>query len=81
MTLNDIYRELNVSTSTCSLQVVREKNSAPPHSSRIGHFVESINQELSSFRSSYVVFVPREANVVAHNLAKENISHRLNAVR
>jgi hypothetical protein len=41
----------------------------------------TINQELSSFRSSCVVFVHREANFVAHNLlAKKVISCRLNAI-
>jgi hypothetical protein len=63
-----------------ALQVVRDINSAPPYSSRIGHFIESINQELGCFRSSSVVFVPRECNVAAHTLAKEAVSRRLTAV-
>jgi hypothetical protein len=43
-----------------ALQVVRELQLAPPLSSRIGHFVESIQQELVSFRSSSIVHAPRE---------------------
>jgi hypothetical protein len=63
-----------------ALQVVCDINSAPLYSSRIGHFIESINQELGCFRSSCVVFVPRECNVAAHTLVKEVVSRKLNVV-
>jgi len=52
----------------------------PPYASRIGHFVESIKHELVLFRSSCVVYAPRETNIAAHNLAKEVVSSQLNVV-
>jgi hypothetical protein len=64
-----------------ALQVVQEINAAPPHFNCIGHFVESIKQELEFFRSSCVVHYPRDSNVIAHSLDKEAASNCLDVVR
>jgi ribonuclease HI len=63
-----------------ALQVVREIQSDPPHASRIGHFVESIQHEMVGFRSSCVVHAPRETNGATHALAKQAVSIRRSQV-
>lgn len=42
-----------------ALQIVQKINSENPNLSRIGHFVESIRQELGLLRSSTIVYVKR----------------------
>jgi hypothetical protein len=54
-----------------SLQFVKAINAGSPNLSKIGHFIESIQTELSYFRSASFVHVYREFNSVAHALAKE----------
>lgn len=66
-----------------ALQIVLEIkliNSGLPFLSRFGHFIDSINRELSSFRSTKFVHVPRELNSAAHVLAKEASLHCLDHV-
>jgi hypothetical protein len=62
------------------LVVIKEINSGPPFLSRIGHFVESIRQEVGLLQSSCFNFTPREANSVAHTLAKDAFSSRTSNV-
>jgi hypothetical protein len=54
-----------------SLQVVKVINASSPNLSKIGHFIESVQSELSYYRSASFVHVSREFNSVAHALAKE----------
>jgi hypothetical protein len=63
-----------------ALQIVLEINSGSPSVSCFGHFIDSINRELSSFRSAKFVYIPRELNSAAHVLAKEASSHCLDHV-
>jgi hypothetical protein len=63
-----------------TLQIVLEINSSLPSLSRFGHFIDSINRELSSFRSAKFVHVPRELNSATHVLAKEASLHCLDHV-
>jgi hypothetical protein len=53
-----------------ALQVVNEINLAIPSLSKIGHFTDDIRSVLYSLRSFRVIHVKREANFVAHMLAK-----------
>jgi len=48
--------------------------------SRNGHLVEGIQQEMSSYRSSCIVHVRREANSAAHTLIREATNHVINSV-
>jgi ribonuclease HI len=52
-------------------QVVKEINLGPPYLSRIGHFIDSIHQEMGCFRCISFSFVPRDCNLAARVLAKE----------
>lgn len=53
-------------------QVVSELHSDPPYLSEIGHFIESIIQELQGLRSARFVHVHRESNIIAaHVFANE----------
>lgn len=63
-----------------ALQIVRKANSDPPHLSRIGHFIESIQQELQGFSTSSIVFVSRECNSAAHVLANEAVANNVDSV-
>jgi ribonuclease HI len=53
-----------------ALNVIREINSNPPYSSKHGHFIEGINQEVLKLNSYSFVHVPRDLNEAAHSLAK-----------
>ncbi len=53
------------------MQVVKAINASTPNLSKIGHFIEIIQTELSYFRSASFVHVSREFNSVAHALAKK----------
>lgn len=70
----------NVSLEGDALAVIKEINSGPPFLSHIGHFVESIHQEVGLLQSSCFNFIPREANSLAHSLAKEAVSSRTSNV-
>jgi ribonuclease HI len=63
-----------------ALQVVREMNSKPPYASRIGHYVESFQQERVGLRYSTFAHAYREANGVAHALARYAISCKIDNV-
>jgi len=63
-----------------ALQVAQEINTGNPPLSRIGHFVESIRKELEGFRFSSVSYCCREANCVAHELAKKASSKGIDEV-
>jgi hypothetical protein len=67
----EVGRFLNVMFEGDALQVVFEINSDPPFLNRVGHFIESIHLELGLLRSSCFAFIPREANSIAHTLAKD----------
>jgi hypothetical protein len=63
-----------------ALQIVLEINSGSPSLSRFGHFIDSINRELSSFRYAKFVHVPRELHSATHVPAKEASFHCLDHV-
>jgi len=63
-----------------ALQIVLEINSGSLSLSCFGHFIDSINRELSSFRSAKFVHVPRELNSTVRVLAKEASFHCLDHV-
>jgi hypothetical protein len=52
-------------------QVVKEIKAEPPFLSWIGHFLESIHSEMSSFRSVSFSSIPCECNIATHTLANE----------
>jgi hypothetical protein len=53
------------------MEVVKEANSNPPYFSRIGHFIDSIKQELNLLRSSSFIYTDRESNSAVHVVARE----------
>jgi len=63
-----------------ALQIVLEINSGSLSLSCFGHFIDSINCELSYFRSAKFVHIPRELNSTAHVLEKEATFHCLDHV-
>jgi hypothetical protein len=64
--------------------VVTEINSAPPHLSKSGYFVESICQEIHNLQTAMFIHVHIKANMAAHMIAKhpldckeEGVSRRI----
>jgi hypothetical protein len=52
--------------------VVKEINLAPHFFlSKFGHFIETIHDEMQSFKLAKFSFTPRECNMAAHTLANE----------
>jgi hypothetical protein len=49
----------------------------PHYLSRIGHFIDSIHQEMGCFHSISFSFVPRDCNSAAHVLAKETTHNKV----
>jgi hypothetical protein len=43
----------------------------PPPQLKIGQFIETIHDEMQSFRLAKFSFIPRECNMAAYTLAKE----------
>jgi hypothetical protein len=62
--------------------VVKEINSAPPFFflSKIGYFIETIHDEMQSFRLAKFSFTPRECNMAAHTLAKEATRNKVEQI-
>jgi len=62
--------------------VVKEINSAPPifFLSKIGYFIETIHDEMQSFRLAKFSFTPRECNMAAHTLAKEATRNKVEQI-
>jgi ribonuclease HI len=61
-------------------QVVGEVHSINPNFSVAGHFIEEIKTELQGLRNATMVHVGRDANSVAHCLAKEASTHEIDSV-
>jgi hypothetical protein len=61
------------------LQVIQALSTTPPHLHWFGHFVESILLELQYFKSFSFAHCRRDANGVAHSLAKAVASQCLEA--
>jgi hypothetical protein len=59
-------------------QVVKEIHSEPHFLSRIGHFIESIHQEIGSFRLVSFVAIPRACNSAIHTLTNEASQNNIN---
>jgi hypothetical protein len=52
--------------------IIKEINSTPHFFlSKIGNFIETIHDEMQSFRFAKFFFIPRKCNMAAHTLAKE----------
>jgi len=60
--------------------VVKEINSAPPFLSKIGKFIETIHDEMQSFRLAKFSFTPRKCNMVAHTLVKEATCNKVEQI-
>jgi ribonuclease HI len=70
----ELYRDLDVFDVILegdSLEVVNAINEDRSSRRKYGHILDDIKMVLSSLRSWEVMHVKREANMVAHNLAKE----------
>jgi benzoyl-CoA reductase/2-hydroxyglutaryl-CoA dehydratase subunit BcrC/BadD/HgdB len=52
---------------------IRKELYSTPHFflSKIGNFIETIHDEMQSFRFAKFFFIPRKCNMAAHTLAKE----------
>jgi hypothetical protein len=59
-----------------AVQVISEINSGPPYLSRLGHFLESIHMEKQFLRLCTFSFMSRDANFIAHCLAKETACNK-----